>query len=259
MKFGIIGNGNIASYLLQMINIEKKVDGEITSVLGRDKVRGKQIENMYHIDFFTDFNDFIQSPIDTIIEVATVYAAQKYIKDILNNKKDIIVGSVGAFKSNDFISEASQLALKNNKNISLPSGAIGGLDLIQSANSLNGLKSVSITTIKPPQSLGLENIDKEETLFEGSAKEAIEFFPKNVNVALVLSYAGLGIDYTKTIVKTDPNLSNNMHIVNIKGTFGEMEIKIKNNPMPNNPKTSYLAALSIISTIKNIHNPVKIG
>src|SRR5699024_1117166 len=150
----------------------------------------------------------------------------KYIKDILNNKRDIIVGRVGAFKSTDFISEASQLALKNNKNISLPSGAIGGLDLIQSANSLNGLKSVSITTIKPHQSLRLENIEIEETLLVGSAKEAIEAFPKDVNGGLVLSYAGLGIDYTTTIGKTEPKLSNNIHIVNIKGTFGEMEIQM---------------------------------
>jgi len=259
MNIGLIGNGNLALYLLQMINVENKIEGQIISILGRNESRRKKIENTYNINFFTNFDEFIHSSIDLVIEVATVDTAKQYTKDILKNNKDIIVGSVGALKESDFVQEITRIALDNNKYIYLPSGAIGGLDLLQAANSLGGLRKVSITTVKSPLSLGKENTNKEEVLFEGSAAEAIDKFPKNVNVALILSLAGIGVESTKTFVKVNPDIDNNIHIINAEGSFGEMEIKIKNNPMPNNPKTSYLAALSIISTLKNIHNNIKIG
>jgi len=50
-----------------------------------------------------------------------------------------------------------------------------------------------------------------------------------------------------------------MHIINAYGSFREMELKVQNNSIPKNPKTSYLATLSIIYTLNKTNKTIKTG
>lgn len=259
MKIGVIGTGNIAQYLLESINKNDKVDGEIVSIFGRNIEVGLKLESQYRAKFYTDFQEFIQSTIDVVVEAATIEVAMEYMEEVLENEKDMILSSIGAFKDVEYLNEMKEVARRNQQHIYLPSGAIGGLDLLQSANSLGGLKEVCITTRKSYQSLGLDVKYVEECIFDGVALDAIETFPKNVNVALLLSIAGLGADKTAVRVIADPNIQRNTHHIEAKGDFGKMNLLIENEPMPNNPKTSYLAALSIVSTLQNRGNAITLG
>ncbi|PIC67427.1 aspartate dehydrogenase [Sporosarcina sp. P21c] len=259
MKIGIIGTGNIAQYLLESINGDGKVVGEIVSIFGRNLEVGLRLESQYSAKFYTDFQQFIQSTMDVVVEAATIEVAIERVEEVLDNKKDLVLSSIGAFKDMEYLNEMIEVARKNQQHIYLPSGAIGGLDLLQSANSLGGLKEVRITTRKSYQSLGLDVKHVEQCIFEGVALDAIEKFPKNVNVALLLSIAGLGADKTAVRVIADPNIQRNTHHIEAKGDFGKMNLLIENEPMPNNPKTSYLAALSIVSTLQNKGNAITIG
>ena len=76
-------------------------------------------------------------------------------------------------------------ARKNNCKIYLPSGAVCGIDGVLAA-SIEKLDSVTLVTTKPPASLG-KKVDKRTIIFEGSAREAVKQFPKNINVAACLS------------------------------------------------------------------------
>lgn len=259
MKIGIIGTGNIATHLLQNINQANAVDGEIIALFGRNEKVGKQLSERYGVEFYSDFQAFVHTPLDVVVEAATVEAAEMYMKEVLESKKDMILSSIGVFKDDEFLMEMKEIAQTNARTISLPSGAIGGLDLLQSANSLGGLREVRITTRKSPQSLGLEAVKAEELLFDGSARKAIDRFPKNINVALLLSIAGIGADQTRVQIIADPDIEQNTHTIEAIGDFGKMALKIENQPMPGNPKTSYLAALSIISALKNRGNALVVG
>lgn len=258
MKIGILGTGTIAQYLLENINKKDVVSGEIVAIFGRNQQVGKCLKEKHSIEFFTDFETFIDYPMDIIVEAATVEIAILYIEKILNRKKDIVLSSIGALKEEVFLKKMEHVARTNSKHIYLPSGAIGGLDLLQSAHSLSGLDKVAITTRKPPKSLGLIN-EQEEVIFKGSAREAIEKFPKNINVALLLSIAGIGADRTNVCVISDPCIRRNTHIIEVGGGFGNMKMEIENKPMPTNPKTSYLAALSILATLQNKEKSITIG
>lgn len=87
--------------------------------------------------------------------------------------------------------------------------------------------------------------------FDGSALEAIELFPKNINVSIILSLAGLGPQKTGVKIISDPAVRKNSHSIEATGSFGKLSLKVENDPMPDNPKTSYLAALSVLATLKN--------
>ncbi|AXI00161.1 aspartate dehydrogenase [Sporosarcina sp. PTS2304] len=259
MKIGIIGTGNIAQYVLENINSNKRLDGKVLSIFGRNQEVGPRLESQYEATFFTDFEEFLNSPIDIVVEAATVDVAIERIEHVLKSNRDIILSSIGAFKDVKFLHQMKEVARTTNQHIYLPSGAIGGLDLLQSANALGGLDKVSITTRKSYESLGLEQKAIEQCIFEGAALNAIEKFPKNVNVALLLSIAGLGADKTDVKVIADPNITRNTHSIEALGDFGKMNLLIENEPMPSNPKTSYLAALSILFTLQNRGSAITIG
>ena len=57
----------------------------------------------------------------------------------------------------------------------------------------------------------------------------------------------------------DPSVDRNVHEVFIEGGFGETYIKVINVPSPDNPATSYLAALSILSLLNNLSDPIIVG
>lgn len=259
MNVGIMGTGNIANYILKSINEEKQVAGTVTAVFGRNREAGMQLERRYKTRFYQDFESFIGSDIDMVVEAAAVEVAVAYSMPVLENKKDLIISSIGAFADAAFLENVRETAEMNSRTVHLPSGAVGGLDLLKSANALGGLEKVMITTRKSPTSLGLEDISEEKQLFDGPAGEAIGKFPKNVNVALALSLAGIGTEKTRVRVIADPSVERNTHTIEAEGSFGSMAATIGNLPMPGNPKTSYLAALSVLAALKNRGKPIVIG
>lgn len=139
----------------------------------------------------------------------------------------------------------------------VPSGAIGALDAVQ-ALAVAGLDEVRLTTRKPPAGLGL-TVSEETTLFEGSAREVIARYPKNVNVAVALSFAGIGPDRTAVRLVADPGIDRNTHSIYARGAAGEVEFTSRNVSFPDNPATSYLAALSAVSLLRRIAARLQVG
>jgi len=129
---------------------------------------------------------------------------------------------------------------------------------------------VVLTTSKPPAGLAgapfvaenqidLDEIKERTVLFEGTAQEAVKAFPANINVAASLSLAGIGPQRTQVRIIADPELSANVHQIEVIGKFGKLTTRTENLPSPSNPKTSYLAALSAVATLKSITEAAKIG
>ena len=143
----------------------------------------------------------------------------------------------------------------------VPSGAIAGIDAIRSVKHL--LDSVTLTTTKSPKALAgapffetskikLDSITKSTAIYEGTAAEAVRKFPANVNVAAVLSLAGIGADKTRVKIVADPQSTMNQHEIVAAGSFGEIIVRVNNVPSPGNPKTSFLAVLSAIECLRSI-------
>ena len=145
----------------------------------------------------------------------------------------------------------------------IPTGAIAGLDSIRSVKKY--LNTVTIVTTKNPKSLvgapyfkrskiRIDEISKETVLFEGNAADAIELFPANVNVAVSIALAGIGLVKTQVKIVADPTLSVNKHEIVGEGAFGKLHIVVQNIPSPSNPRTSYLASLSAIECLRGLCN-----
>ncbi|MCM3723400.1 aspartate dehydrogenase [Solibacillus isronensis] len=258
MKIGLIGAGAIAHFLLEEINEKRQENLRITSVFVRDREKHHLLESNYGVKVYTEIDAFLDSEIDIVVEAANIEAVHTLLPSAIR-KKDVVLISIGALVDEELLAELNTLANEFNRRLYLPSGAIGGLDLLQNAHVLGTVTSVALTTRKPASSLIEETIEKEKVIFEGSATEAIRRYPKNMNVSIVLALAGIGFDETSVTLVADPKIDKNIHQIEMTGDFGEATFTIKNNPLPANPKTSYLAAMSILGTLKRINRKLLTG
>lgn len=265
MKVGIVGCGAIGTELAQAIDKEiEKV--QLVALTDIDEEKAKRLAySLKRKPEILPLDELIKKS-DLIIEAASKDLVSSLARKVIDQGKDIMIMSVGGLLGNE---DLFDLAKKKDCKIYLPSGALAGLDGVKSA-SIGRIDSVTLTTRKPPKGLigapyikknkiELDTITTEEVIFEGSATEAVEGFPKNINVSAALSLAGIGAEKTRVRIIADPNLKRNIHEVEVKGEFGRLVSRTENLPSPKNPKTSYLACLSAIATLKGIVNSIKVG
>jgi aspartate dehydrogenase len=209
---------------------------------------------------FADSPPFVLALEDLVAECDYILecASSDAVKDVVaagtaacvetDRPRTAVIMSVGGLAqiSNDELRYAEVGGLR----IAVPSGAIGGLDAILAMRE-SGVFCATLTTTKPPKSLGRS--DKEAAVvFEGSASEAIKAFPKNINVAMTLFLAlGSNVPLTVKIV-SDPAVLVNTHQVEVEGGAGKVTITLENEPHPEVPRTSLLAAKSAIATLRKL-------
>jgi len=267
-RVGIIGYGSIGKEIIAATSRNEIPNARIVALFDKESTVFNKVDyDNGELNLFSDFDEFynsdIYSNIDIIIECASKGAIKEYGKKIIDSKKDLIVLSVGAFSDEKYLIELQNLSNLNNTKILIPSGAIAGLDSIRSVKKY--LNILTIVTTKNPKSLigapyfktskiRIDEILKETVLFEGNAVDAIELFPANVNVAVSVALAGIGLVKTQVKIVADPTLSVNKHEIVGEGTFGKIQIVVQNIPSPSNPRTSYLASLSAIECLRGLCN-----
>ena len=237
---GLIGCGAIGTLIAEAA--EKRIvecDGLI--LFDIDAARTENLKGRLHlpVTVVKSVDEMIKLKPTVIVEAASQQAAKEFVGKIVAADIDLIVMSVGALL--DLGMESSR--------IHFPSGAIGGLDALSSAG-LAGVDEIVLTTRKNPRILDLDNRE-EKLVYEGDAKEAVRRFPREMNVAATLALA-VGPDKVKVHVISDPKADRNVHEVKVKWKHGEMLFKFSNEPHPDNPKTSALAAWSAIRKLKDI-------
>ncbi|MEI8331033.1 MAG: aspartate dehydrogenase [Methanomicrobiales archaeon] len=174
---------------------------------------------------------------------------------MLANHKDLVIMSVGPLSDSQFHEEILKKALEQGQKIHIPSGAIFGLDNLK-IGRISKFKKLLLRTTKSPASLGIASYSR-RMIFSGKANGCIKAFPKNVNVSVAMSLAA-GQD-TDVELWVDPLVDRNVHELFVEGDFGETYVKVTNFPSPDNPATSHLAVLSILSLLEDLNSPIVIG
>jgi len=201
------------------------------------------------------------APVDIIVEAASQDAVRDNALSILQNRKDLMIMSAGALLDESIFEIILEGCRDFGKHVYLPTGAIAGLDAIRAARE--ELESVTLVTTKNPRSLkgarffetsdiDLDSLGARTVLYEGPAEEAVRLFPANVNVAALLSLAGMGSQKTRVRIVADPSTDKNTHEIEARGKFGSISIRVENVPSQTNPKTSRLATLSAIDCLRRI-------
>jgi aspartate dehydrogenase len=270
LKVALIGCGAIGTVIAKAI-AEGRVEAELVCIFDLDRKKAARLSSLFRRKPYiaASIEEVLSSEAELVIEAASVAAAKALLIPALKAGKDVLLLSVGALADAGFLEEVEKAATQKQRRVYLPSGAVGALDALKSAREAE-LEEVRITTTKPPHALegapylaerdiSLKGLKERKVVFSGTAREAIAGFPANINVAVAVSLAGIGVDRTRVEIVADPEAKRNVHEVFARGKFGELYFRVENLPSPENPKTSYLAALSAIATLRKIASSLQVG
>jgi len=269
-KIGLLGCGAIGTQMALAIDTGK-IHAELTHIYDFDNAKAEALAAKLAKKPIIVVNPHLLSSnnVDMVVEAASQDAVKNHALSILQNRKDLMIMSVGALLDESVFDILFDACKEFKKKIYLPSGAIAGLDAIKSVK--DELDSLTLVTTKNPKALtgakffeakkmDVCSIKQKTMIFEGPAKEAVTLFPANINVAALLSLASLGSTKTSVKIIADPETDKNTHQIEARGKFGKITIHVENIPDPTNPKTSRLAILSAIECLRTIcTDDIKIG
>jgi aspartate dehydrogenase len=270
MRVGIIGGGTIARLFLQHIDAGDLEDAQVVAIMGRNHTsRGKTLATAFNVPFVIGLEPLLAHGPQVVVEAAAHEAVRDHGPGVLRAGIPLIVLSAGALADDALRTELEREAAHHRALLYVPSGGIGGLDALKAA-CVGGVDEVTIAVTKPARAwkgipyverlgVDLDQLTGPTILFEGSAREGVPYFPANVNIAAVLSMAGIGFDRTRLKVVADPNLRHNTHFIDVRGKTGNISIKLENVPAPENPKTAWLACYSALAALKALQSPVRYG
>jgi aspartate dehydrogenase len=237
-KVGIIGCGAIGTLIAEAVERKLVVCDELILYdYNVEKAEKLKSSLRFPVTVVASLEEMLRLKPKVIVEAASQQAVREYASRIISEDINLIVMSTGALL--DLNVQSSKLHV--------PSGAIGGLDALSSA-ALAGIDEVVLTSRKNPRALDLNNKEA-KIVYEGTAEEAARLYPREMNVAATLALT-VKPAKVKVQVISDPAVQRNTHEFRVKWRFGEMFLRFANDPHPENPRTSALAAWSAIRLLQ---------
>jgi aspartate dehydrogenase len=239
-RVGLIGCGAIGTVLAEAIERKIVVCDELV-VFDTDAAKAQKLKAAlkFRVKIVSSVDQLLEAKPNVVVEAAGQQAVRDYYGKLVASNAQKIIMSTGAL-----------LILNvSDPKIHFPAGAIGGLDAIAAAANA-GIDEATLTSRKNPTALGKTNTE-EVVVYEGTAKEAARQFPREMNVAATLALTIKPVQ-VKVKVVSDPAVKRNTHEIQVKWRFGEMNLRFSNDPHPDNPHTSALAAWSAIRLLQTL-------
>jgi aspartate dehydrogenase len=265
LKIGIIGAGAIGKFLLRELSSDPAF--EISALAEIDAAHAHQVLDELKLsrDLLLPLESFPQD-IDIFIEAASQAVAGHVARFALMRGKIAIIASIGGLGDLD---EYADIAAESGGKLMLPSGALVGLDALK-AIPHESITLVSLKSTKPARTLAdaeyfrKNNINALELaestmIFKGTAREAAAAFPKSANVAAALAHASIGLNRVQVEMWADPSTDKNRHAIRVESGHGVFITEVWNVPFEENPKTSKLAAYSILATARGLVKSISVG
>ncbi len=265
LRIGIAGLGAIG------FDVAKRLDAGIAGlaligVAARDEAKATaKLAGLSQAPALLDFTSLADQA-DIVVESLPAATFRDIAVPVLERGKILVaISSAALLESADLFDLARQYGGR----IIVPSGAMMALDAL-AAMAEGEITAAKLISSKPPaglrgapylveQGINLEGLSAPLRVFSGNARAAAKAFPANVNVAATLSLAGIGPDRTLVEVWADPGIARNTHAIEIISDSALLSAKIENLPMVDNPRSSRITAMSIVSTLRRLTAPLRVG
>ncbi|GAT87543.1 DUF108 domain-containing protein [Paenarthrobacter sp. CC6] len=255
-RIGIIGYGAIGARVAEDISLGKVVGAELAGIISRtDNGTGRPAVER---PFPSLTLEAALECCELIVECAGQSAVAEYAEKILGAGVDFLITSIGALADQGL---AARLNACGPGRLFMTSGAVGGLDLLEAGAREAAYDSVVVSTTKLPETLVQPWMEQEQAdgirattepleVFLGSAQEAARLFPRSLNVAAAVAEAVGDWDGVQVRLTADPKASLTSHVIEASGPSGEYRFEIRNNPSPQNPRTSGIVPFAVLRSLE---------
>lgn len=259
--FAIVGCGKLAKIVVDALIEGLLPNYRLVGTMSRTVDKAQYLANKvnlvqkdYRCNAYDSMDELLALKTHVIVETANPDALKNFALRALENGSSLVPLSIGAFADEKFYAAVQNAAIENNVKVYIPSGSIGGLDVMQTV-SLMGKTNVRFSTEKSPKPLRKTKVYNEsletekQEVFNGNAKEAIALLPTQVNVAVATSLATVGPENLEVSINSTPNYVGDRHVITIKNNQVDATIDIYS-------ETSEIAGWSVVNTLRNIVSPI---
>lgn len=251
-RVGVLGHGAIGSRVASDIAAGLVPGASLAGIMVRSELRDAPARRLSLSAALTDC--------DVIVECAGQQALESYGEQILSSGTDLLMTSIGALADPRL---HAKLHAASPGRLFYTSGAIGGLDLLASGARMGDYQQVTVSTRKLPHTLvqpwmsekqigQLEQSHAAREVFSGSARDAAQLFPKSLNVAAAVALAIGDWSVVQVRLLADPAARLTEHRIQAKGTCGEYDFTIQNEPAAENPRTSGVVPYAVLRSLNSI-------
>ena len=263
-RVALAGLGAVGLKLASALN-EGIAGLKLTAVSANDRKGAQERLQKMGVDVPVLPIEELEQHADLVVECAPAALLPAIARPFLSKGKRVMVLSAGALLTN---MDLVDLAREKGGQIIVPTGALIGLDAVTAA-AQGKIMSVKMVTRKPVRGLvgapflvenkiDIESIKEPLRIFSGTPREAAVGFPANLNVAVALGLAGIGVDDTTLEIWADPALTRNTHRIEVISDSAEFSMQIANIPSEN-PKTGKITALSVLACLRKLGAPLRVG
>jgi len=211
-------------------------------------------------------NEDLVAVSDVVVECLPPTLFEEVAVPVVEQGKTLIVLTLTSLLTRlDLVDRARETGAQ----IIAATGALLGFDAVRAA-AKGEVYSVVMKSRKPPaglkkavfvieQGIDLDASDEPVCLYSGSVRDAAAKFPANVNVAVALAMAGIGVDRTEYEIWADPSVDRNTHNIVVDASSTRFDMTIAGVPTEENPATGKLTPLSVMATLERLVAPLTVG
>lgn len=260
-RLAIVGCGFLGNIVADACT-KGLLDGyELVGVMSRNYEKAEQLAFRAGGRACRDLEELFSLKPEYLVEAASVQTVKDTAVKALRRGISLVPLSIGAFADPLFYEEVRQAAAEGGAKVHIPSGAVGGFDVLQTvalmAQAEGKAIQAGIETRKGPASLQNTPLFQEEMMAEeadrqvffGTASEAIALLPTKVNVAVASALATIGPDQATARITSVPRMAGDDHRITaeLEGVKAVVDIY---------SRTSAIAGWSVVALLRNLDSPV---
>ena len=258
-KLALVGGGSLSGIVAKACADGWLEGYELVGVWSRTYASAQKTAALGGCRACRELDELLALKPDYVAEAASVEAVREIAIPVLSGGADLIALSCGAFADEAFLAQVRDCAAAHGTRVHIPSGAIGGFDVLQTISLMGqaaGVEEVSgVHARKSPAALKNTSLYREELegaetdVFDGSSLDAIALLPTKVNVTVAAALATTGPGNTRVRITTTPGFVGDDHTI----TAGIGGMRATLNIFSDD---SSIAGWSIVALLRNLASPI---